>query len=541
MFWKRQSYEVLPALSVRGEHLRRSMRHVTIAWMFGVVWMSCVTGSRQTIFVRCLGFAEWQLGLIPAIASAAMFVQFLAVILIERTGLRKYQFLYCGVAHRVVWVFIALIPVFLPVPSPWAVWTMLVLLACSSVMAALTEPAWQMWMGDLIPRRIRGRYFANRDRWATAVKIPLVIGLGLSLDHVKSQYGPEALLQAISVVFAVAGVLGVMDILQFRHIRDVVPAGGPVNTEGALPPARRWRRHFVRAAGRLLLTPLGDRSFRRVVFYSGCMTFAIMVSHSYFFLFLLEGLGFSQLGTDLLFMVLGPLAGMAAIRGWGKLMDRWGRRPVLMLATACTVVSITPYFLASSMTPNPQCVIDAVNGVSGAVGGAFGRAGWRWLGPGTPVGAWLVMSVSMLLGGVGWGGVMLAQQGIVLGFADKPGRGSHVAAFRVIVSLWGLIGGLMGSAVVWVLIRRDPIVTGPMLWNHWHATFAMSFLARVVGLLSLIGMPDPGSGRFRDMTQYLGSNAYSQITTLLSWPRRVLGKRPPRRGEQGDHNAGGGA
>ena len=514
------------------------MRHVTIAWMFGVVWMSCVTGSRQTIFVRCLGFAEWQLGLIPAIASAAMFVQFLAVILIERTGLRKYQFLYCGVAHRVVWVFIALIPVFLPVPSPWAVWTMLVLLACSSVMAALTEPAWQMWMGDLIPRRIRGRYFANRDRWATAVKIPLVIGLGLSLDHVNSQYGPEALLHAISVVFAVAGVLGVMDILQFRHIRDLVPSdglvagagAGAVETDGALPARRRWRRHVVRAAGRLLLAPLGDRAFRRVVFYTGCMTFALTVSHSYFFLFMLEGLGFNQLGTDLLFMVLGPLAGIAAIKGWGKLMDRWGRRPVLMLATACTVVSITPYFLASPMTPNPQFVVDAVNSVSVAIGGGGGLDNWRWLGPDTPVGAWLVMSVSMLFGGVGWSGVMLAQQGIVLGFADTPGRGSHVAAFRVIVSLWGLAGGLIGSAVVWVLVRRDPIVLGTLMWNHWHVTFALSFLARIVGLLSLIGMPDPGSGRFRDMTQVLGSNAYSQITTLLSWPRRVLRNRSARGG-----------
>jgi len=490
------------------------MRDVTIGWVFCVIWMSCVMGSRRTIFARALGFAEWQLGLMQAIASAAVLCQFVGVMLVERTGLRKYHFLYYGVASRALWVGMALIPLVLPVPSGWAVGAMLILLAASSALAALIEPAWHTWMGDLIPRRIRGRYFATRSRWSTVVKIPLILTLAVSLDAVKATYGPDALLRAICLVFALAGVCGMLDILRFRRIRDVVPAGGlPIGRARTLPSARG-----------LLLAPLRDRDFRRYVFYGACMTFALMVSHSYFFLFMIEGLSFGQSGTDLLFMVLGPIAGLLAVKGWGKLMDRWGRRPVLMLATGSTVLSILPYFFASTVTPNPQFVIEAVNAVASLAGSAVGAGDLQALGPDAPVGAWLVMSISMILGGAGWSGVMLAQQGIILGFADTPGRGGgHVAAYRVLTSLGGLAGGLIGSGVVWLLADRDPIVLGPLVWNQWHGTFALSWLARAVGLISLIGMPDPGSRRFRDMTRHIGTHTVMQVTSLLSWPFRAFG------------------
>jgi len=534
-------------LSVRGSTLRRAMQDVTIAWMFGVVWMSCVTGSRLTNFALCLGFRDEHFGLMAAITFAATFGQFTSVILIERSGLRKYLFLWCGVASRAMWIAIAAIPLILPVPSPWTVWTMLVLVAASSVLMSLIEPAWHTWMGDLIPRRIRGRYFASRARWSTAVKVPLIVVLAMILERITAKgegismtaAEQPALLTAISVVFAGAGVLGILDILRFRRIRDVV---SPAATGLARAPSRVQagpdERSAPRRGGsvwgalawevrRLLLAPLADRAFRRYVFYGGCMMFAMGVAQSYFWLFVLEELGLGQLGADMLFMVLGPLAAWAAVGGWGKLIDRWGRRPVLMLATACTVVSIMPYFFAARMTPNPQFVSDAINGFSRLVGGVFGQAGWQWVDGRTPVGSWLVMSVSMLFGGAGWSGVMLAQQGIILGFSDLPGRSKHVAAYRVLVSLGGLIGGLAGAGTVMLLsdLKDEPIVLGPLLWNQWHGTFALSWLARITALVSLVGMPDPGSRRFRDMARYLGTNVYGQIGTFLMYPTRLFTRR----------------
>ena len=170
MSWRSKSYEVLPALSVRGPELRRALRTATTAWMFGVVWLACTAGSRVTFFGRMLGFDDFHFGMMSAIPFAATFGQLIAVILIERSGLRKYQFLHCGFIHRAMWIVIAAIPFVLPVPSKWAVWTMLAALGISWLLAALSIPAWMTWMGDLIPRRIRGRYFATRSAEARSIK-----------------------------------------------------------------------------------------------------------------------------------------------------------------------------------------------------------------------------------------------------------------------------------------------------------------------------------------------------------------------------------
>jgi len=140
------------------------MRTTTVAWMFGVVWLACVSGSHVKVFARMLGFNDFTFGLMAALPFLATFAQILASVLIERTGLLKFQFLQCATIHRLCWLAVAAIPLVLPLPSAWAVTAFLLVLAASSLMNALAAPAWMTWMGRLVPRRVRGRYFASRAR-----------------------------------------------------------------------------------------------------------------------------------------------------------------------------------------------------------------------------------------------------------------------------------------------------------------------------------------------------------------------------------------
>jgi len=93
MSWRSKSYEVLPALSVRGRELRTSLRFVTVAWMFGIVWMVGVGGSQMRSFCRMLGFGDFAFGVMNAAPWLAGFMQIVATIIIERTGLKKYHFI----------------------------------------------------------------------------------------------------------------------------------------------------------------------------------------------------------------------------------------------------------------------------------------------------------------------------------------------------------------------------------------------------------------------------------------------------------------
>jgi len=556
--WRRKSYEVLPALSIRGPELRRALRKTTVAWMFGIVWMSVVAGSRVNIFGRMVGFSDIHFGLLSALPFIASFGQLIAAVVIERTGLTKQQFLFCGTVHRMLWLAVAAVPAvamlpFLPpLPSAWAVYTVLVVLLVSCFMAAMMMPAWLTWMGDMIPRRIRGRYFANRTVYSQAVRIPVVIALAIWLDHMTDPGKPVTaadqpqLLWAICAVFAVAAIFGTIDILYFRNMREVIrttrdrprqPAIDIRVSSGSAGGLGRWAqpfRYLAAAVRQLLIDPLRDTMFRRYVLVGATITFSMTVAGPFFWRQALECLKFSQVGADFLFLVLGPLVHIAAIRVWGRLVDRWGRRPVLMIGSAFTVFSLTPYFLASPHTPNPQFVTDAFNWICAALGGVVDQPGWQPLSASSPVGAWLIMTGSLVLGGCGWSGITLAQNNILLGFSDGSGRSKYVAASAVLISLGGIVGGITGGLVAGSIafLQETPIIVGPFLWNNWHATFLLALLARIVTLVWIARMPDPGSRKIRDIVRVAGGNVYNFVAPRLFYSLRVFGWGRARRNDK---------
>ncbi len=562
MSWHQKSYETLPALSLRRTELRRSLGIVTLGWSFGVIWMVCVIGSRMNIFGRMLGFSNFHFGLLTSLAFLATFGQLIAAIWIERTGLRKRQFLYYGSIHRMLWLVVAAIPLIALIPgvpglpAPWAIWTMMLAILASKFAEALMAPAWWTWMGDLIPRRIRGRYFAVRGRITRLVQIPVVIALAILLDHVTIEDAPitaEAqpiLLATICIIFAAAAVMGTIDILLFKRIREVVsttpelprkPAIDikvtPAATESFFSKVAYSGRYFVEAVRQLLIGPLKEKAFRRYVLYFTTITFGMTVGGPFFWRHMLENLEISQVGTDSLFMVLGPLVGLVAVKFWGKVMDKWGRRPVFIMGTSLTVFSILPYFFASPQTPNPQWVIEGANSFVGWAGSLFGKGEIQWLNNQMPIGAWLIMSSSLLFGSVGWSGIFMAQGGVVLGFSDGEGKSKYVAASAVLISIGGVLGGLVGGAVAqWLeYFQYNPIIVGPFLWNNWHATFLLAWAARVVALCLVFGMIDPGSRRVRDLFRYAGWNVYNYVSSGLFYRLRIFGLGRDRNGDNNDY------
>lgn len=110
MSWREKSFEVLPALSVRGKELRHSLRLVTAAWMVGVIWSICVGGDQMRAFAHIMGFNDFAFGLMGAIPFIATLGQLPAAILVERTGLRKYLFFSSGIASRLLWMVLAAVP-----------------------------------------------------------------------------------------------------------------------------------------------------------------------------------------------------------------------------------------------------------------------------------------------------------------------------------------------------------------------------------------------------------------------------------------------
>jgi MFS family permease len=256
------------------------------------------------------------------------------------------------------------------------------------------------------------------------------------------------------------------------------------------------------------------------------MTFSAIVGSSYFWLMCQEHMRFSKLATNMLFQVIGPVASILAAPLWGRMIDRWGRRPVLIVATVMGVGSLLPWLLVTPQLHGPQWLADGLNSVASAVGGVFGWHGTA-IDQSAPLGAYLLAAVGCIIGGTSWTGIGIAQFGIVLGFSDGHGRSKFVAASSVLISFGGIAGGLCGGWIADALAAykwdASPWRVGIFEWTNYHATMLAAVFARATAALWLVGMPEPGAKSVRDVVRYMRINVQNAVTTYLFYPMRVFG------------------
>ena len=547
MLWRRRSFELLPALSVRGKHLRKGLRVVTTAWMFGIVWQATLQGSTMNLWGRMLGFTDEHFGWFQAISCLAFVGQLFSAVAIERTGLRKIPFLVYSVIGRSSWFVIAAIPLFV-MPGRAAIFTFLGIYAVGCAVTHMAIPPWQNWMGDMIPRRIRGRYFANRAVLTVPLRIATFIVVGIVLDRVMVQsagdlksatisIGAEPhLLGTISIIFAIGAVFGIIDILLFIRMREIVSPPMASRFENGSPPGPADEHlartdpllRLVKSLGKWLTAPFGivleamrDRKFIYFAGYGATLSLALHMAGPFFWRNALENIRYSNLGANVVFMGSVSIAGLAMVRIWGRLIDRWGRRPVLILATIGVVFSPAGWLFIPASGPAPLAEV---------LGGApwlyktLGQASWL---------AYLLGSLTCMLGGAMWTGIELARTSILLGFSETKGRSKYIAAAAAFFAIGGFAGGLTGGYLCKFLTERHgmayddaPLVVGPFLWNNWHIVFMLSAALRATSLLWLIGMPDPGAKPFGQVFRHIRGSLYNySLPWLFGWPWRVFRRR----------------
>ncbi|MCY2927413.1 MAG: hypothetical protein NT031_18640 [Planctomycetota bacterium] len=528
MNWQKTKYEEVPALSVRGHDLRHSLRVVTMAWMFGVVWATCIGGSHINTFANLLGFNNLAFGIMTSLPFAARFVQLLASAMVEKTGAVKGPFLRYASISRILWLAVAAVPLFLTIPSTAAVVACLLMMTLSWGTAMMAVPPWVLWMGKLMPRRIRGRFLARRAQITTLIGVGVALLLGVVMDQVFPHHGEitresvpsllaeyPAALPTICIILAVSAVFGTIDIRLFQRIRELLPTDSLPTPEPAPAVQGTWGRRHARAAKALLWDPMRDRTFRFNVIYGATVMFSATVAGPFFWRNAMENIGFNSLTANTMFLVIGPIASIAGARAWGRAVDRWGRSPVLVISTAVTIFSVVPWFFATKCTGS-------------------GLAPMLHLPAGTPVGSYLLGGLACAVGGFSWTGLALAQQGIWFGFTDGPGRRRYVAAYDILCGFGGAVGAFVGGFVAQqlVFLERDPILLGSLLWNNWHVTFALSMLSRIVSTLLAMRIPDPGSTDTWTVVRAIRVNVHNALAAWLFSPVRLV--IPRRRRDKND-------
>ena len=214
--------------------------------------------------------------------------------------------------------------------SPWA---LVGLASAYQVFGQAAGNAWSSWFGDLVPSRIRGRYFGRRNRWSHGVTFTALVCAGLLLQRVEPQ-AADALGSGglgYALIYAVAALARVGSAMLL--VRSFEPP--------FTPPSRSDRLSSV------LRGPEG-RAPRGVVLAGGLMLMAVCVGSPIFGPYMLGSLRFSYT-TYLVAQGFDVGAKVLALPLWGRLVDRAGPRPVYLLAALLVSVIPLPWVFAHGL------------------------------------------------------------------------------------------------------------------------------------------------------------------------------------------------
>ena len=407
-------------------HIERSLRHSV---RDGVSY-SVMTGSGEVFFsayALALKAVTPQIAFLAAVPPLlGSFVQLFSAWLGGR-GVRRRPIILTAVAlQTLLWLPIILLPLLFP---RQAVPLLIVSVVLYFAAANLASPQWSSLMGDLVPERRRGRFFAARTRLMNLTAFLALVGAGLVL-HAFQARGQSY--WGFALVFSVAMLARLYSLYQLSRMDEPAPR------EAALAPVLT----------RDLLVRVRRSQFARFSVFFAFMNLAVFMAAPFFTVYMLRDLQFSYLEFTAS-TAMSVLAQFLTLTKWGRISDAFGNR--VILAATGAVLPVLPLL---------------------------------WL---VSTGFWYILAIQMF-GGLVWAGFVLSAGNFLYDAVPPPKRAQYSAIHSVLASVGLCVGALAGGLLAPHLPRSTELFGVSIDWaSNLYGVFLLSALAR--GLVALLFIP----------------------------------------------------
>src|SRR5712692_2136032 len=297
--------------------VRRSLRISTAEGLVAELVGACASGGAITGWALYLGLTPVLVGVLGALPFAAQVVQVPSAWLTRVRGSRRTALWTIGVARQLPLVLVVL--PWLPVAEAAQRTILLAVAAASSLLAVAGNNAWTSWMGELVPDRLRGRYFGRRTAFCALGSTLGALGAGLALDHARPGAGAGAVLSLLALASCAFGAITVA-LLRRQH----EPRAHLVPPEPTLADALR---------------PWTEQAARSALTFHVAWAAACGLAAAFYPIHMIANL---RMGFARMALYNGAIAAVRMLTAplWGRALDRVGARPVLV--ACCFGLSVSP-------------------------------------------------------------------------------------------------------------------------------------------------------------------------------------------------------
>jgi MFS family permease len=340
--------------------------------IIGTVYGAVCGGMFITGYALKLGADNVQIGLLTSVPMLCVVVQLLSSALLERGVSRRAMTIVASLLSVLGWLPIILIPL---LPADTRTAALIGLVTLITLFGNMAGNARWSWVGDLIPEAYRGTFFGRTTMYGGIVGAVFGLLGGHFLDLVQGQT-----VSAFAWLFAFGLLMGLVSTGFFVPQPDV-PA--PAGTAAFWPLVRA-----TFANGPLML----------VMLYALCWSLQAIAA-PFYATYMLRDLHMSFLGLGAVSTVA-TLTMLLSSPFWGRMVDRYGCRPVLV---ACT----------GAMAPLPLV----------------------WIGLTTAHAVYLVLPAVHLLVGFASAGIIVALNTLIYKVIPPAGRAVQAAVYSILVTL----------------------------------------------------------------------------------------------------------
>jgi len=295
--------------------------------------------SAFAIFLRA---STAQIGLLASLPPLlASLVQLFSAWLGRYTGQRKRIVLVGATLQGCAWLPLIVLPI---VFREHAVAIMIACVVLYHGGAHLAAPQWSSLMGDIVPQRRRGRFFARRTGIVSIITFLALMAGGLTLQFAKSG---NATLQGFIALFAIAMLARMVSVYQLSQMYD--PTGQVAAME--VPVGKLWWER------------LRQSNFVRFSIFFALVQFSVAVASPFFTMYMLRDLQFSYL----MFMCntgMAVLVQFLTLNRWGRISDIFGNRRIL--AATGVMIPLLPLLWSVSTNFWYLLCVQAVSGLTWA-------------------------------------------------------------------------------------------------------------------------------------------------------------------------------